>query len=193
MNHGAEMSRHELEQLNESDGPLFKIRNDPRVTKIGRFLRRSSLDELPQLINVWKGDMSLVGPRPFIVSESSMIEGWARKRFEARPGMTGYGKCQVVTNSRTWNWPASTTCTWRHGHSGGHLHPLADTGCSLPRSRRLVSCFGFDRPALSATKKVEALTKDTSTFAKRYRSKVMERLNRSRARERRRVARLARN
>jgi exopolysaccharide biosynthesis polyprenyl glycosylphosphotransferase len=89
MNHGAEMSRHELEQLNESDGPLFKIRNDPRVTKIGRFLRRSSLDELPQLINVWKGDMSLVGPRPFIVSESSMIEGWARKRFEARPGMTG--------------------------------------------------------------------------------------------------------
>jgi exopolysaccharide biosynthesis polyprenyl glycosylphosphotransferase len=89
MNHGAEMSRHELEQHNESDGPLFKMRDDPRVTKIGRFLRRSSLDELPQLINVWKGDMSLVGPRPFIESESSMIEGWARKRFEARPGMTG--------------------------------------------------------------------------------------------------------
>jgi lipopolysaccharide/colanic/teichoic acid biosynthesis glycosyltransferase len=65
------------------------MRDDPRVTKIGRFLRRSSLDELPQLINVWKGDMSLVGPRPFIESESSMIEGWARKRFEARPGMTG--------------------------------------------------------------------------------------------------------
>jgi exopolysaccharide biosynthesis polyprenyl glycosylphosphotransferase len=89
MNRGAEMSRHELEQLNESDGPLFKMRNDPRVTKIGPFLRRTSLDEIPQLINVWKGDMSLVGPRPFIVSESSMIEGWARKRFEARPGMTG--------------------------------------------------------------------------------------------------------
>jgi exopolysaccharide biosynthesis polyprenyl glycosylphosphotransferase len=89
MNRGAEMSRHELEQLNESDGPLFKMRNDPRVTKIGRFLRRSSLDEIPQLINVWKGDMSLVGPRPFIESESSMIEGWARIRFEARPGMTG--------------------------------------------------------------------------------------------------------
>jgi exopolysaccharide biosynthesis polyprenyl glycosylphosphotransferase len=89
MNRGAETSRHELELLNESDGPLFKIRDDPRVTKIGRFLRRSSLDELPQLINVWKGDMSLVGPRPFIVSESAMIEGWARKRFEVRPGMTG--------------------------------------------------------------------------------------------------------
>jgi exopolysaccharide biosynthesis polyprenyl glycosylphosphotransferase len=89
MNSGAEVSRPELEHLNESDGPLFKMRNDPRVTKVGRFLRRTSLDEIPQLINVWNGDMSLVGPRPFIVAESSEIEGWARKRFDVRPGMTG--------------------------------------------------------------------------------------------------------
>jgi exopolysaccharide biosynthesis polyprenyl glycosylphosphotransferase len=89
MNHGAEDTRHDLDHLNEADWPLFKMRTDPRVTRLGRFLRRSSLDEVPQLINVWKGDMSLVGPRPFIVSESSLIEGWARKRFEARPGMTG--------------------------------------------------------------------------------------------------------
>jgi exopolysaccharide biosynthesis polyprenyl glycosylphosphotransferase len=89
MSRGAEDTRHDLDHLNEADGPLFKIRTDPRVTRLGRFLRRSSLDEVPQLINVWKGDMSLVGPRPFIVSESSLIEGWARKRFEARPGMTG--------------------------------------------------------------------------------------------------------
>jgi len=89
MNRDAESTRHELAHLNESDGPLFKIRNDPRVTRLGRLLRRTSLDEMPQLINVWRGDMSLVGPRPFIVSESMMIEGWARKRFEARPGMTG--------------------------------------------------------------------------------------------------------
>jgi exopolysaccharide biosynthesis polyprenyl glycosylphosphotransferase len=85
----AESRRSELEHLNEMDGPLFKVQDDPRVTGIGRFLRRTSLDEFPQLINVWKGDMSLVGPRPFVVSEAMGIEGWARKRFEARPGMTG--------------------------------------------------------------------------------------------------------
>ncbi len=85
----AESRRHELEHLNEMDGPLFKVQDDPRVTRVGRFLRRTSLDEFPQLINVWKGDMSLVGPRPFVVSEAMKIEGWARKRFESRPGMTG--------------------------------------------------------------------------------------------------------
>ncbi len=85
----AEARRAELEHLNEMDGPLFKVQDDPRVTPVGRFLRRTSLDEFPQLINVWKGDMSLVGPRPFVVAEAMEIEGWARKRFEARPGMTG--------------------------------------------------------------------------------------------------------
>jgi len=85
----AEERKAELLHLNEVDGPLFKVVEDPRVTRPGRFLRRTSIDELPQLINVWKGDMSLVGPRPFVVSEAAEIEGWARKRFEARPGMTG--------------------------------------------------------------------------------------------------------
>jgi exopolysaccharide biosynthesis polyprenyl glycosylphosphotransferase len=85
----AEARRHEVAHLNEMDGPLFKIQNDPRVTRVGRLLRKTSLDELPQLINVWKGDMSLVGPRPFVVDEAAEIEGWARKRFEVRPGMTG--------------------------------------------------------------------------------------------------------
>ena len=85
----AESRRRDLDHLNEVDGPLFKVQNDPRVTRVGRILRRTSIDELPQLINVWKGDMSLVGPRPFVVSEAMEIDGWARKRFEARPGMTG--------------------------------------------------------------------------------------------------------
>jgi exopolysaccharide biosynthesis polyprenyl glycosylphosphotransferase len=89
MHRDAEDRRHELDHLNEVDGPLFKVQNDPRVTRVGRFLRRTSLDEFPQLLNVWKGDMSLVGPRPFVVSEAKKIDGWARKRFEARPGMTG--------------------------------------------------------------------------------------------------------
>ncbi len=89
MYQNAEARRDEVDHLNEMDGPLFKVTNDPRVTRVGRFLRRTSIDELPQFINVWKGDMSLVGPRPFVVAESALIEGWARKRFEVRPGMTG--------------------------------------------------------------------------------------------------------
>ena len=89
MSEDAEERKSEIMHLNEVDGPLFKVSEDPRITRPGHFLRRTSLDELPQLINVWKGDMSLVGPRPFVVSEAAEIEGWARKRFEARPGMTG--------------------------------------------------------------------------------------------------------
>jgi exopolysaccharide biosynthesis polyprenyl glycosylphosphotransferase len=85
----AEATRHHIEHLNEADGPLFKVKEDPRITRVGRILRPSSIDELPQLINVLKGDMSLVGPRPFIPTEAALIDGWAAKRFEVRPGMTG--------------------------------------------------------------------------------------------------------
>ena len=71
------------------DARMFKIPGDPRVTRIGRFLRRHSLDELPQLINVLRGDMSLVGPRPLVPEEDAHVEGWARRRLDVRPGMTG--------------------------------------------------------------------------------------------------------
>jgi exopolysaccharide biosynthesis polyprenyl glycosylphosphotransferase len=74
---------------NDVDGPLFKNHDDPRVTPLGRILRRTSLDELPQLLNVLRGDMSLVGPRPFVTSESDEIGGWAARRLDVRPGMTG--------------------------------------------------------------------------------------------------------
>ncbi len=74
---------------NDVDGPLFKAHDDPRVTPLGKVLRKLSLDELPQLLNVLAGDMSLVGPRPFVVSESAQIDGWAARRFDVRPGMTG--------------------------------------------------------------------------------------------------------
>jgi lipopolysaccharide/colanic/teichoic acid biosynthesis glycosyltransferase len=79
----------DLREKSEVDGPLFKIKEDPRVTRVGRILRATSLDELPQLFNVLVGQMSLVGPRPFVMAEAQEIDGWAAKRFTVRPGMTG--------------------------------------------------------------------------------------------------------
>jgi exopolysaccharide biosynthesis polyprenyl glycosylphosphotransferase len=86
---GAEGMRDEIAHLNEMAGPVFKISRDPRLTWIGRILRRTSLDELPQLLNVLRGEMSLVGPRPLPVYEASGIKGAQRRRLAMRPGMTG--------------------------------------------------------------------------------------------------------
>lgn len=84
----ADSRRAELEHLNEKDGPAFKMRDDPRLTPIGRFLRRFSIDELPQFWNVLRGEMSLVGPRPAVPSEVSQYEIWQRRRLRMRPGLT---------------------------------------------------------------------------------------------------------
>lgn len=84
----AELRRSDLDELNETSG-VFKLADDPRVTRIGRQLRRTSLDELPQLVNVMRGEMSLVGPRPLIVEEDARVEGWHRDRLRLKPGMTG--------------------------------------------------------------------------------------------------------
>lgn len=89
MYEGAERDRNNLLPLNESTGPLFKMRDDPRRTRIGKFLRRSSLDELPNLYNVLRGEMSLAGPRPALPSEVAQYQPWHMKRLQARPGMTG--------------------------------------------------------------------------------------------------------
>ena len=89
MEDGAEAKRQQLAQSNQVDGALFKIKEDPRVTRVGRLLRRTSIDELPQLWNVLKGEMSLVGPRPFVIHESSQITGWASRRLDLTPGITG--------------------------------------------------------------------------------------------------------
>lgn len=86
---GADKIKGNLRSLNEVDGPLFKLREDPRVTRLGAFLRKTSLDEVPQMVNVLVGHMSLVGPRPFVPDESAKIDGWAARRFDVRPGMTG--------------------------------------------------------------------------------------------------------
>jgi exopolysaccharide biosynthesis polyprenyl glycosylphosphotransferase len=85
----AEVRQDELEELNEKQGALFKIRDDPRVTPVGRFLRRWSLDELPQLFNVLRGEMSLVGPRPLPDRDYERLEDWHRKRYLVLPGVTG--------------------------------------------------------------------------------------------------------
>jgi lipopolysaccharide/colanic/teichoic acid biosynthesis glycosyltransferase len=88
MVHDAERQRSALEQRNEMSGPVFKLTRDPRVTRVGVFLRRTSLDELPQLWNVLRGDMSLVGPRPPLPSEVKRYERWQRRRLSMKPGMT---------------------------------------------------------------------------------------------------------
>ena len=85
----AEAVKERLKAESDVDGPLFKLREDPRVTPVGRWIRRTSLDELPQLVNVLAGHMSLVGPRPFVPAESEQFEGWGARRFEVRPGLTG--------------------------------------------------------------------------------------------------------
>ena len=85
----AEARRHLLEKQNERSGPVFKMKNDPRITRVGRVLRKFSLDELPQLINVLKGEMSLIGPRPALPAETAKYTPRQRQRLLALPGVTG--------------------------------------------------------------------------------------------------------
>ena len=84
----AEELQSNLVALNEQNGPVFKIRRDPRITAFGRFIRKTSIDELPQLFNVLRGEMSLVGPRPPIPSEVKRYAAWQRRRLSMKPGLT---------------------------------------------------------------------------------------------------------
>jgi exopolysaccharide biosynthesis polyprenyl glycosylphosphotransferase len=97
MHDDADRLKDALRSRNEAEG-LFKIADDPRITRVGRFLRRSSLDELPQLWNVLRGEMSMVGPRPLVPEEDGMIRGWHRRRLQLTPGMTG--PWQVLGSAR---------------------------------------------------------------------------------------------
>jgi lipopolysaccharide/colanic/teichoic acid biosynthesis glycosyltransferase len=95
----ADELRKELAELNEADGPAFKIAEDPRVTKIGRFLRKSGLDELPQLFNVLKGEMSLIGPRPPLPEETTQYERWQLRRLSVKPGLSCFWQVKPDRNS----------------------------------------------------------------------------------------------
>lgn len=86
----AEELKKKLAEQNEMSGPMFKMKNDPRVTKVGKFIRKTSIDELPQLINILKGEMSLVGPRPSLPKEVKEFEPWMMERLEVKPGLTCY-------------------------------------------------------------------------------------------------------
>jgi lipopolysaccharide/colanic/teichoic acid biosynthesis glycosyltransferase len=85
---GADRDREQLQHLNEVDGPVFKISSDPRTTRVGRLIRQTSIDEFPQFLNVLRGDMSMVGPRPPLPAEAEQYEAWQRRRLEVKPGIT---------------------------------------------------------------------------------------------------------
>lgn len=101
----AEAKLKEIEHLNEKEGPIFKIKNDPRITRVGRWLRRTSVDELPQFINVLLGDLSLVGPRPLSMRDAmGLSEDWQKRRFSVKPGITGLWQVSGRSNLSFRQW-----------------------------------------------------------------------------------------
>lgn len=99
----AEAKLHEVLEQNEMDGPVFKMKNDPRITRVGRFIRKTSIDELPQLINILKGDMSIVGPRPALPREVAEYGEYEMQRLYVTPGLTCYWQIQPNRNELTFD------------------------------------------------------------------------------------------
>ena len=100
----AEELKEKLAAQNEMSWPMFKMKDDPRVTKVGKFIRKTSIDELPQLFNVLKGDMSLVGPRPSLPKEVAQFEDWMYRRLEVKPGLTCYWQVSGRNNIDFEDW-----------------------------------------------------------------------------------------
>ena len=99
----AEAKLQEVLDQNEMDGPVFKMKNDPRITRVGRLIRRTSIDELPQLVNILKGDMSIVGPRPALPREVAQYTDYERQRLYVTPGLTCYWQIQPNRNELTFD------------------------------------------------------------------------------------------
>jgi len=106
----AEKLKKKLESQNEMSGPMFKIKNDPRVTRVGRFIRKTSIDEFPQFLNVLKGEMSLVGPRPSLPNEVEKFEPWMLKRLTIKPGLTCYWQVSGRNNIGFQEWMKMDIC-----------------------------------------------------------------------------------
>lgn len=100
----AEELKRKLAAENEMDGPMFKMKEDPRVTKVGKFIRKTSIDELPQIINILKGEMSLVGPRPSLPNEVKEFEEWMLERLKVKPGLTCYWQVSGRNDIDFENW-----------------------------------------------------------------------------------------
>lgn len=100
----AEKRRNDYLKENEADGPLFKIKNDPRITKVGAFIRKTSIDELPQLINILKGDMSIIGPRPFVTYEQENFTEYQNKRHLIKPGLSCYAALDSTSHDDFDKW-----------------------------------------------------------------------------------------
>ncbi|WP_035285983.1 sugar transferase [Clostridium tertium] len=100
----AEEIKEKLKEQNEMSGPMFKMKDDPRITKVGKFIRKTSIDELPQLVNILKGDMSLVGPRPSLPNEVKEFETWMLKRLNVKPGLTCYWQVMGRNNIDFEDW-----------------------------------------------------------------------------------------
>jgi len=99
----AEVKLGELLQKNEMEGPVFKIKNDPRITRVGKFIRKTSIDELPQLINILQGDMSIVGPRPALPREVAQYSDYEKQRLYITPGLTCYWQIQPHRNDMSFD------------------------------------------------------------------------------------------
>ena len=158
----AERVLDDIEHLNESQGPLFKLQNDPRVTRVGRVLRKLSLDELPQLVNVVLGHMSLVGPRPPLPREVAAYTRAERRRLLVKPGLTGLWQVGGRSDARLGGGGAA-----RHPVRGvvvaaaGHPDPGQDAASRRPRNRGVLTAPRLGRCADGQDRYVRWITDRT--------------------------------